>query len=305
MRWLLKALAQQAFSALPKSESVNYLCQRHVTGSLPLGDVGFRRKATRAIQHFAAFRTHGVGHLADATFYEFGAGWDLIVPLGFYSLGVERQILIDIRPNLRLDLVNDSIAKYERLRPDMEQEAGETFRPLGSAAVANAAELERRFGITYLAPRDARDTGLPAGSIDFVSSTDTFEHVPPHDLRLILNECRRLLKKGGLLSARIGLEDHYAYGDPHISRYNYLRFSDRVWRLLNSSLHYQNRLRYPDYVELLESAGFDVVETRVSRASERDLDLLRSIPLAPRFRDRYTPEELGAKALFVVARPRP
>ena len=303
MRWLLKALAQQAFSALPRSESVNYLFQRHVTRTLPLGDVGFRRKATRAIQHLAAFDAHGAVERGEATFYEFGAGWDLVIPLGFYSLGVERQILIDIRPNLRLDLVNASVAKYERLRPELEEEAGRSLRPLGPPTLAAASELERRFGITYLAPRDARDTGLPAASVDFVSSTDTFEHIPPDDLRRILGESRRLLKSGGLLSARIGLEDHYAYADRSISPYNFLKYGDRVWRLLNPPLQYQNRLRYPDYVRLLESSGFELVEQRVARPSERDVELVRGIALAPRFRNGYSPEELAVKGLIVVARP--
>ena len=49
--------------------------------------------------------------------------------------------------------------------------------------IASLEELEARFGIRYLAPRDARATALPAGSVDFVSSTSTLEHVPARGAR--------------------------------------------------------------------------------------------------------------------------
>ncbi len=40
-----------------------------------------------------------------------------------------------------------------------------------------------------------------------------------------------------------------------VSRYHFLRFSERTWRLLTSPFNYQNRLRRPDYVHLLAEPG--------------------------------------------------
>ena len=301
MRWLAKAALQRGMGAVPQGERLNYVFQRHVLRSLPAGESVFRRKFSRALQHLGAYEEHGPGAPREqAVFYEFGAGWDLAIPVAFAALGVGRQVLVDIRPSVRLELVNDSLAALERLRPELEAEAGRELRPVGGA-LDSLDELEPRLGIRYLAPCDARDTGLDEASIDFVSSTDTCEHIPGEDLAAIFRECRRLLRPGGAFSCRIDLQDHYAYFDRSLSRYNFLRFSDRSWRLVNSPLHHQNRLRSPDYLRLVRDAGLELVSETPSGPSAEGLAELSGLPLAERFRG-YTPEELGVTILSFVAR---
>jgi len=301
MRWLAKAALQRGLGLLPQGERLNYVFQRRVLRSLPAGESVFRRKFARALQHLGAYEEHGPGTPAEeACFYEFGAGWDLAIPLSYAALGVGRQVLVDIRPSVRVELVNDSLAAFDRLWEELEAEAGRQLRRLGEP-IGSPEELEERFGIAYLAPRDARTTGLAAETVDFVSSTDTCEHIPAGDLAAIFHESRRLLRPGGAFSCRIDLQDHYSYFDPSLSRYNFLRFSDRVWSLVNSPLHNQNRLRSHDYLRLVREAGFEVVAERPSAPSEQGLEELRALPLAPRFR-RYTPEELGVTILSFVAR---
>jgi SAM-dependent methyltransferase len=305
VNWLLKAALQKGMSALPASQGVNYVFQRRVTRTLPIGDAGVRRKFLRAAAHFDAFREHGPRRAPEtAVFYEFGAGWDLSVPLSYASLGVGRQILVDIRPNLRLELVNETIASLDRQRADLARETGCLLRELGRADLASAAELEERFGIVYLAPRDARRTGLANGCVDFVSSTNTLEHVPATDIGAILRECRRLLASAGVMSFRIDMQDHSSYADPRLSPYHFLRYSTRTWRAVSSPLNYQNRLRYPDYAELFREAGLEIVSEEVTRPTAGQLAALSGLELAPEFH-RYAPEELAARALAVVVRPAP
>jgi SAM-dependent methyltransferase len=297
MRWEVKALTQQALSHVPRGERLNYAVQRRVLHTLPTSDDAFRRKASRAFQHFDAFVELGPRRSpAEAVFYEFGAGWDLAVQLVYWALGVERQTVVDIRPIMRIELVNDTIAKLERLHGEWDRD----LRTPGAADLRGVDDLRERFGITYLAPRDARATGLPSQSLDFVSSTDTAEHIPGDDLRAILVECRRLLKPDGLLSYRADLEDHYARAGGGVSRYNFLRYSDRKWALFNPPLHYQSRLRYPDYVRITREAGFEIVREQVSRPSEQDLAALHALDVAERFRS-YSPEELGVRGVTIAA----
>ena len=303
MRWLAKAAVQKGLGALPQGERLNYLFQRRVLRSLPAGDSALRQKFSRALQHLDAYEEHGPGVPATkATFYEFGAGWDLAIPVAYALLGVGTQVLVDIRPSARVELVNDSLASYERLRGELEGVAGRELRPLGGP-ISRLEELEERFGIRYIAPCDARGTGLPAESIEFVSSTDTCEHIPGADLAEIFRECFRLLRPGGAFSCRIDLQDHYAYFDHSLSRYHFLRYSDRAWSLVNSPLHHQNRLRSPEYLQLVRDAGFELVAEKPSGPSEAGLKELESLPLAPRFR-KYPPEDLGVTVLsFVAVRP--
>ncbi|HEU5215220.1 MAG TPA: class I SAM-dependent methyltransferase [Gaiellaceae bacterium] len=301
MRWLAKAALQRGLGVLPQGERLNYVFQRHVLHSFPVGDGALRQKFARAANHLAAYEEHGAGApAAGATFFEFGAGWDLAIPLAYALLGVGRQVVIDIRPSARVELVNATIAAFERLRPQLEESGGRSLRDLGGP-VASVGELEPRFGIRYLAPCDARATGLPAGSVDFVSSTDTCEHIPRADLAAIFAECRRLLQPGGAFSCRIDLQDHYAYFDRSLSRYNFLRFSDRTWALVNSPLHFQNRLRAPEYLRLVREAGLDLVVDNPSGPSEQGRAELEELPLAEPFRI-YPPEELGVTILSFVAR---
>ena len=301
MRWVAKAAVQRGLGVVPQGERLNYVFQRHVLHSLPAGESVFRRKFSRAQQHLRAYEEHGPGTPAiGSTFYEFGAGWDLAIPLSFVALGVGRQVLVDIRPSVRVELVNDSLDALGRLWDELESEAGRELRPLGGP-IGSVDELEERFGITYFAPRDARDTGLAGGSIDFVSSTDTCEHIPEKDLAEIFRECFRLLRPGGAFSCRIDLQDHYAYFDRGLSRYHFLRFSDRAWRIVNSPLHYQNRLRAPEYLRLVREAGFELVVEKPSGPSVEGLEELEALPLAPRFR-RFPPEELGVTILSFVGR---
>jgi SAM-dependent methyltransferase len=304
MRWLAKAFVQKSMSYLPRSDDLNYVLQHRVYRSLPAGDAHARTKFARARQQYETFLEHAaVENPARAVFYEFGVGWDLRVPLSYASLGVERQILVDLQPHARPELVNDSIRRLDAARPVHEEQLGRPLRVLGPPDIERIADLEERLGIAYLAPRDARATDLAPRCVDFVSSTDTLEHVPETDIALILAECRRLLRPGGVLSCRIDLEDHYFRFDPKLSRYNFLRYSDRIWALLNSSLHYQNRLRYPDYVHLVCEAGFEIVRERVSWASEDQLAELSRVPLAERYRSGYSLEELGVRGVTLVARP--
>lgn len=303
MRWLAKAALQKGIGLLPQGERLNYVFQRRILHSLPAGDGALRQKFSRAVQHLGAYEEHGPSvPVAEATFYEFGAGWDLAIPLAYGLLGIGRQVIVDIRPCARVELVNDSLASFERLRPELEEIAGRELQA-GGGPIERLEELEERFGIRYLAPCDARDTGLPAGSIEFVSSTDTCEHIPGADLAGIFRECHRLLRTGGAFSCRIDLQDHYAYFDRSLSKYNFLRYSDRAWRLVNSPLHHQNRLRSPEYLQLVLRAGLELVAEKPSGPSEAGLKELESLPLAQRFR-RFPPEDLGVTVLsFVATRP--
>jgi len=299
MNWKYKALLQQVLSTTPEGEWANYLFQRYVTRSLPPSDAKLAEVVAHAREHIAAIKRYRKSPLSEAVFYEFGAGFTLAIPLAFHCHGVNRQVLVDIRPLLRPALVNDVIVRLQRLGAD-----GRCSRipDRGLASRKNQLfleQLETYYGIEYLAPFDARDTQLAANSVDCITSTNTLEHIPPADIRAILRECHRILTDDGLMSFRIDYQDHYSYFDGSITVYNFLQYSDRHWRVYNPALHYQNRLRHRDYVALLTEAGFSVLEQNLERPSAEDLKVLRDIQLDARFRG-YNPDELGIRSSLIV-----
>jgi SAM-dependent methyltransferase len=271
MDWRIKAVGHWAISLGPRSDDLGYLMQRRVTKTLPMANVLFDDHVTAAERHLSLAAKHLGRPVGSA--YEFGAGWDLVVPLALARAGLKEQTLTDIRRLVRDDLVTDSATR------------------LGTTADLGA------LGITYLAPVDAMETGLPPGSFDLITSTDTLEHVPKRQLVPLLSECRRLLRDDGVLTARIDYRDHYSYGDPSLSPLHFLRYDRQAWRRWNPPSHYQSRLRHRDHLEAFAAAGFAVVE------AEHPEPLLSALGPVDRAFAAYEATELAVPEAWIVARP--
>jgi len=301
MDWKYKALLQWGFSHLPGGERMNYFFQRRVTKNLPVDQITFTSRVVAARQHLEALRRYANQPLKTLTFYEFGAGWDLIVPLTLYALGVNRQILVDIRSLIRPDLIENTIDRLAAV--SIEPPLIRRPRSLNGSRPELLDELREQYGIDYRAPRDARATGLDPGSIDCITSTNTLEHIPPGEMAAILAECHRILRPGGLMSLDVDYQDHYSYFDPRITAYNFLRYSPRVWSIFSPSLHYQNRLRHPDYLELVKAAGFTILEEKRTEGSAEDLGAIERLALHDGFRT-YSPRDLAVRgSVLVLSKP--
>lgn len=300
MNWKYKALLQLVFSNIPCGERLNYLFQRFVMKSLPVNDTKFASIVTSAKEHIDIVNKYCNQPLKDVTFYEFGAGWDLIIPLAFFSYGIEHQVLVDIRNLLRCGLVNDTIKKFQQNATDWElPRRNDKFLPENTFL----SSLEKYYGIKYLAPCDARNTGLKTGSVDVITSTNTLEHISTNDIRKILLECHRLLRNDGLMSLFIDYKDHYSYFDHSISAYNFLQYSDRTWKFFNPPLHYQNRLRHKDYIQLFHSTGFEIIEESHQDGTIEDIETIERLFIDKRFR-AYSFSELVVKSSHFVLRKR-
>lgn len=300
MRFEHKAAIQQVLSRLPGGESLNYLLQRHVTRVYPRSEASFANKVRRATQHLQRLQRYAPEvSLPEGTFLEIGAGWDLIIPLTYAACGVGQQQLIDHVRHFRPELVSKTLQRLEGFRPQLEKDLQLDTRALGGP-VRHAEELAARLGIHLKAPCDARDTALAAGSVQFISSTSTMEHLYVEHIPRILEEWRRLLARGGVVSCHVDLKDHYWSADKRISCYHFLQYSESAWRQYNPPIHHQNRLRAPQYLELFQQAGFLIRESELDGPDAADLARLSKVPVHPDFQ-RFSPEDLGAKIVWIVA----
>jgi len=295
MNWKTKAIVQRCLSRCRFGIQANYLLQRYVQKSLPIDEHTMRQIAGIAAMHLDALSEHSLKAPRDATCLEIGAGTDLTLPLLFYAHGVNHHTTLDITPLARRFLVNSSIIRMRSIDLALARRPGWLVEPTQDLHPA----LRERYGINYLAPCDARRTGLPAGSFDLITSTDTLEHVPAADLAPILKECRRLLAPGGLLSLYIDHRDHYSYADRRISVYNFLRYSDAAWSRFNSPLQYQNRQRHSDYLEAAGSCGLRIVKERRFGPSAADLHCLMKLDLDSKFH-KYPLDDLGVQHSHLV-----
>jgi SAM-dependent methyltransferase len=296
----IKALAHGMISAMPfRRVELRYYFQQKVTKSLPRSPEGYQRGLEGALTHLASFRRFSKVPVEKAHFYEFGAGWDLLTPLVFYSCGVNRQTVIDIWRFVDYRLLNHTIAFLRdcnqfnlRRKP---------LHPLGPESAV--ADLERFYGIQYLAPVDARNTGLAGGAFDCITSTVTMEHIPQEDIEVILCECRRIMKREGILSLIIDYQDHFSYFDRSLSKYNFLQYSNRRWAIYNPPSHYQNRLRHCDYADIISRSGFEILLNTPDEPTVADIEVLSTLPLAKRFRSYAVTDLAIIGGRFVARRP--
>jgi SAM-dependent methyltransferase len=303
MKWLLKAFIQRTIGMLPASEQTNYFFQKNITKNLPVSNETLDEKielAAKRVDLFSKFS--GEVSLDKAHFMEFGAGWDMLGPLTMYALGVKSQILVDITPHLRFELINNAL---DRLRKRTVRFKEITLRePLAfsNVEVRSKKDLFDRFGIDYCAPLDAAATGFQNGSLDFISTNSTLEHIPARQLSAIMKESFRILKPGGLTCHFIDMKDHYSYFDQSITKYNFLKFSKLGWKFFNSPLQYQNRLRLPEYRSFIQDVGFEIIYEEVETASDKELHYLQLLNIQPDFKNKFSETELSAQIYRVVAR---
>ena len=293
----MKALGQKAVSLLPYGQKINDFVRDGFFSRnkrTPLNDENqFGWKIGMVKNHIEMYEKYGSHPLEESTLYEFGAGWDLFVPMAYYFLGVKKQIIVDERKLTRANSINNVIDKLSTKIPDVKTHG----------RISNNLDGLESYGITYVAPCDARNTTLSSKSIDFISSTHVMEHIPEKDIPAILQECYRILKDDGIMSVEIGCEDHFSYqANPSISPQNFLRFNDFTWNLLfNSSIVYQNRLRHTNYINMFKSCGFELLEDNSRPATKEHIEKLKNIKINNRF-SKHSLDELAIYKVDLIVR---
>lgn len=288
MNWKLKCLVLHALANTPGSAPIYRLLQRSVTGRYldELSD-DFLAAYTYHVQNFLKLPAPG-----QSTALEFGAGRNLLTPLLLSAAGAHRIYAYDLARLATVEQINHVIRQLR-----------ERDIPAGGQAWSEIENIDhdlmRFYRIIYRAPADVRDTQLPGGSVDFICSTSTLEHIPGAEIAAILAECRRVSTPPGLASFIIDYHDHYATADPRISRFNFYRYSQSAWGWFNPPNHYQNRLRHSDYERLFVRCGFGSVEQR-SVVPTGDREKLRDVPLASEFSGYSTEDLLALNGYFLL-----
>ena len=154
--------------------------------------------------------------------------------------------------------------------------------------------------IQYLAPADAANIGLPDASVDYHISTTVFEHIPGVDIKRILKEAKRILKKDGIAIHFIDLSDHFQHQDKSITSINFLRYSDEEWdKIAGNEFAYCNRLRASDYLTLFKKFGFDVCRYETELDDEARHSFVNGFAVHEKFRE-YSVDDLSTSQLRVA-----
>jgi hypothetical protein len=296
VNWKTKARLLWAFDRLPFGVRLYVLTQQYVTRKVPKAHQSYALYLSRIETYANTFERYGVD-LPTARYLEFGAGWDLIYPLGLWCRGLNHQLILDLYPLARRKFLNHTL-KGLSLHPP----PGAVRLPISSLGNDWRRDLADHYGIIFQAPADARKVDLPTGSVDLVCTTSTLEHIPRDALVAIMSEMRRVSSPGAIVAMMIDLSDHYSHDDTSITPYNYLRFSPEEWAAFNPPIRYLNRMRLSQYRTLFEQTSFKVLEERHERPDEWEA-LLKRQPLHDDFRDLDPDDVAVTSALFVLRAP--
>ncbi|MBK6538737.1 MAG: hypothetical protein IPG09_13490 [Ignavibacteria bacterium] len=116
MNFKYKAYIQKFLSAIPDGEKLNYFFQKYITNSLPISNEDLSEKTDTVLLHFNKFRKYNKEvNIGNCRYYEFGSGYDLVIPIGIRLLGFGELTCIDIRELVFPDLINDTIKRLKKL----------------------------------------------------------------------------------------------------------------------------------------------------------------------------------------------
>lgn len=307
MRWLLKAAALGGLSSLPYGRVIYRRLQDACgTARLNIEDhYGRKLDVVRRLRRAAP-------DLAACDVLEIGTGWYPVLSLLLSLAGTRQVATVDVNHWLTPKSLGETLRALrgiaDQIARDLELSIVDVRAQIRSLAarvvagqpVTSALAAAR---IRYEVPVDGCATGFPAGSFDFVLSTNLLEHVSPAALRRLHAEQHRLLRSHGLGIHRVNPGDHFAAVDPRITTINFLRYSPRAWYWLGGSgLAYHNRLRCCDHAELLREASFaiDVYEPHLDR---RALEALAAGQVRPHSDFAgYSAEQLCEDVVAVEAR---
>ena len=286
MHWTVKVLIQCALAHLPGGEKINHRLQWMNGRYTP------ERMRARVLQQARKFAKL-MPHIQNGMIVEVGTGWELVAPILFYLFGSRCIYTYDHLRHLRFDvpkIVIDSLDAQQLSKISGLSEADLQKKIEILTSCASLEDLLRVACITYCAPGDACDTGLPEHSIDLFFSYEVLEHVPESVLEDLVAESKRLLRPTGISYHAIEPGDHYTRENSHINHY---RYPEWLWQLLvKNNISYHNRLCMRQFHDCFLRHGAEVVSEEHQQA-EHDLAALKNGFRRDRRFSSFTPEELA------------
>ena len=247
------------------------------------------------------------GKVEGKTFFEVGTGHNTIAPIGFFLCGASEVITVDLHRRLDFGILKKSLVWMSENRDEIGgyyegivERSGFNERMDLIHSLKGIEKFLSEANIQYIAPADAANIDLPDASVDYHISTTVFEHIPGVDIKRILREAKRILKKDGIAIHFIDLSDHFQHQDKSITSINFLRYSEKEWdKIAGNEFAYCNRLRVSDYLALFKESGFDVCRKEATVDDEARENMRSGFVVDEGFRD-YNVDDLCVTGLKVA-----
>lgn len=228
---------------------------------------------TRANENLRFIEEHGAienGH----TVLEIGTGWvhwESLFTRLFYDVEV---ITFDVWDNRQFDAfltyLKDLKLKLPQATDRSEQEVLRALELVDRIVKCrNFEQVYDLLGFRYILDAGGALDGIADGEVDLAISSDVMEHIPEVTLSRFARSLKRILKPIGMSSQQIVQADHLVIYDPSAHRKNYLRYSNRMWKLFfENDVQHMNRWQHSDFVKLYQDAGFSIVAEQIVETAD-------------------------------------
>lgn len=296
LKFYTKVIGQQLLSKLPRGRSIYRWFQNNINKSIQPTESMVQSSVNAAQRYLQVLEDLGDGDLLKrGAHLDIGAGYHFTIPLMFYELGCNNQLLVDIQHLARSDSVFPVIDLLSRCNLGKRQ-----VRTLPDIDDHDLDSYLAQLGIEYKAPVNinGRESPVLDNSISVVTMTSVLQYVPRSVVRQIFETVARVLMPGGYFLAIILMNDQYSHFDQSLSRFNFLRYSEKVWeRWYCSEIFALNRMRASDFAALFEELPFKAAVWDVVRPTNADYQELNRIKLSSDFA-RYNREDLASTLLL-------
>ncbi len=220
------------------------------------------------------------------TILDIGTGWHHHDSVLLYLYGGNYKIyLFDVEDKARFDYLKTYFEHLLLILDELEQEIGldkQTAREKLQylLTLRSREEIYRACNFELCITTQTDKPFLPEGSVDFMVSNCVLTHIPPAIIEPELKALRRMLKPAGKMYMMIGHDDHWSFHDPSMNRFNYYRYSDKLYNLLfATNFEYQNRMTRSEWLPIFERTGLKIVDyyANISDESRRDIEALPHI----------------------------
>ena len=305
-KWKIKAIVQKGISYLPNKEKINYWFQKYITNGVDLTDEYFGYKITHAKDHLQFFEKYSNSKLVESNALELGTGWYPIIPIALFLNDIKLIHSLDLSDWMTRENLKKTCKKFIEWRNDGKLQEflryinEEKWKIIQSLAIDEKQDLDSMCQQIKLRRwiGDARNTHFHKNSIDLMCSNNTFEHIPKEILKSILLEFIRIIKPNGVMSHFIDMSDHFAHFDHSINIYNFLRYSDQKWNLIDNSIQPQNRMRFIDYKEIYRKLNIPITHEEIRKGN---IDELKEISLDSKY-EKYTLAHLAISHGYIVSK---
>jgi hypothetical protein len=264
LRYLTAAIALKAFS-LNEATQKSYRALANMVGSRARTKAGLSSSYIETVKDLVRLLKTHVALRPGMKIMEVGTGWVHFYGL-FIRLLCEVEItLVDVWDNRQLSALKRYFGDLENCLDDSlglapaQIRNGHRLLKIIQAA-ESFEEIYFSLDAEYIIDTSCVLAPFSPNTYDAIVSFGVLEHIYRENVSELIGNMTGILKSGGIQIHHIVTNDHLVQYDPKVSAKNYLRYSNKAWRLFfENKVQYINRIQRSEWYSIFSRSGLTPV----------------------------------------------